>query len=210
MADGNEPADDWPHVGQNRTKTAGDRSEAREATQEPLPEAVQEAATRLTRHARATGDSAAEERYRAERESLLAEHDYTARVREADATLVLHPGEWVDDGTVRVDRIEDTDDAVEISLEAPDEDWTVVERHNRRVVDRVADEHGEVHAANVRVLADYAGNHLERRIEHLSDDQIDRFLAEYAVRNAWPSDEQRAVLTESVAIAREVAEKLGE
>jgi hypothetical protein len=183
---------------------------AADSPDDPLPEEIQKRATRLTRHARTTGDPAAEQRYREERQSLLAEHDYTARVRESDATLVLHPEAWIEDGTVRPDRIEDTDDAVEIPLAGPDDDWAVVERHNRQVVDRVAAEHGEAHAATASALADYAGNHHESRIEHLSDEQLDRFREEYFPRNAWPSDEQRAVLAESVAIALETSERLDE
>jgi hypothetical protein len=183
-----------------------DRSESEDS----LPASLREEATRLTRHARRTGDDAAAERYRAERESLLAEYDYTARVRDADATLVLHPEEWIEDGTVRPDRIENTDEAVEISLDGPDDEWPVVDRHNCRVVDRIAEEHGEAHAATAEALADYAGNHHESRIEHLTDEQLDRFRTEYFPRNAWPSDEQRAQLAESVAIAREISDALEE
>ncbi|PSP16076.1 hypothetical protein BRC62_06475, partial [Halobacteriales archaeon QH_10_67_13] len=70
-----------------------------------LSETVIERATQLTRWARrATGPDAAE--YRERREKLLEERDYVARVREGPTdTLVLHPAEWVEDGTVRVDRI---------------------------------------------------------------------------------------------------------
>jgi hypothetical protein len=187
-----------------------DEDRGADSEEDPLPEEIQEQATRLTRQARTTGDPAATERYREERASILAEHGYTARVREADATLVLHPEEWIEDGTVRPDRIEDTDEAVEIPLEGPDDDWAVVDRHNRRVVDRVAAEHGETHAATVRALADYAGNHHESRIEHLTDVQLERFREEYFPRNAWPSDEQRAVLADSVGVALEMSERLDE
>jgi hypothetical protein len=175
---------------------------------EPIPQAVRERATRLTRHARTTDDEAARGRYLTERESLLAEYGYTARVRETDATLVLHPVDWLEEGTVRPDRIQDTDAALEIPLGGPDEDWAVVDRHNRRVVDRVAEEHGEPHAANVDALADYAGNHHEKRIEHLGEREVERFVSDYVVRNAWPTEEQLAVLEESVAIARDVARGL--
>jgi hypothetical protein len=190
---------------------ADDKDPAAAGTPEdPLPEEIQERATTLTRHARRTGDPAATERYREEREALLAEHDYTARVRESDATLVLHPEEWIEDGTVRPDRIECTGDAVEIPLDGPDDDWAVVDRHNRRVADRVDAEYGAAHAATASALADYAGNHHESRIDHLTDAQLDRFLKEYFPRNAWPSDEQREVLEESVAVALEISERLDE
>jgi hypothetical protein len=198
-------------VTSDRADRTGDEDrETEQASDDPLPADIQERATRLTRHARTTGDPDAAQRYRDELQSLLAEHGYTARVRESDATLVLHPEEWTEDGTVRPDRIEDTDDAVEIPLDGPDDDWAVVERHNRRVVDRVAAEYGEPHADTTIALADYAGNHHESRIEHLTEEQIDRFREEYFPRNAWPSDEQRAVLAESVAIALEMSEHLDE
>jgi len=42
-----------------------------------------------------------------------------AAPREEDDTLVLYPDEWMDDGTVQLDRIETTDRAVEVSLSGP-------------------------------------------------------------------------------------------
>jgi hypothetical protein len=175
-----------------------------------IPEEVRERAAELTRHARTTGEEAAADRYRRERASLLDAYGYTSRVRDADDTLVLHPGDWLEDGTVRLDRIDDTDAAVEIPLAGSSDDWAAVEAHNRRVVEAVAAEHGGAHAGAVSALADYAGNHHERRIEDLTAIQLDRFRTEYVPRNTWLTDEQRAVLEEAVTIAREIAADLAE
>ena len=82
------------------------------------PEAVTEA-ERLTRLAREAVDPAAARQYRDRRDALVDDHDYTPRLREEDDTLVLYPSEWVEDGTVRFDQIEDTDRAVEVSLSGP-------------------------------------------------------------------------------------------
>ncbi|NHN42257.1 rnhA operon protein [Halorubellus sp. JP-L1] len=149
--------------------------------------------------------------YRADRDDQLADFDYTARVREADAaaTLVLHPAEWVEDGTVRPDRIEDTDRAIEVALAGtgdPDE-WADVDAHNREIVARVREEHGDVHAANVDVLADFAGNHYAKPIEDLTAAELREFADDYATRNAWLDDEQAAALAQSVRYAFDAAKE---
>jgi len=83
---------------------------------EPLPDAVVDDAERLTRLARQAADESERKAYRADRDETLAAHDYTARVRDEDDTLVLYPDEWLDGDTVELDRIDDTDRAVEIPL----------------------------------------------------------------------------------------------
>jgi hypothetical protein len=173
----------------------------------PLPASVRSEATRLTRQARRAGDDVAAAAYRRERDALLADHDYTARVREDDDTLVCYPDRWVTDGTVRPDRIEDTDAAVEISLAGDDADWDTVETHNRTIVEQVADEYGPPHGANAAALADFAGNHLGKPIETLTDTEIERFLTDYFPRNAWPDDEQRSAVERSVELAVDVGER---
>jgi hypothetical protein len=80
----------------------------------PIPEDVIDRAETLTRRIRNAIDENERTAYRDEREELLDSHGYTARVREGDTgeTLVLYPVEWIEDGTVRLDRITDTTRAV--------------------------------------------------------------------------------------------------
>jgi hypothetical protein len=173
-----------------------------------LPEDLIAAAERLTRLARRAVDDAEAAAYRADREERLAEHGFTARVREEGAgeVLVLHPGEWVEDGTVRVERIEDTDRAIERRLSGPGEEsaFERVDAHNRDVVARIEERVGEVHAANARAFADFMGNHYVRRVETATTEELRRFLGEYFPRNAFPSGEQRDVVEESLRLVFEV------
>ncbi|MFC6988107.1 rnhA operon protein [Haloplanus sp. GCM10025708] len=172
-----------------------------------LPQDVVDEAERLTRLARDAVDESEAAAYERERASMLAEHDFTARIREEDDTLVLHPEEWVEDGVIRVERIEDVDRGIEVSLAGagdPD-DWDAVEEHNAAVVDAVAAEAGEIHAENARAFADFMGNHYAKRIERATADELQEFLDEYYPRNAWPSDEQRAVIAQSLELAFDAA-----
>jgi hypothetical protein len=165
-----------------------------------LPREVVEAAERLTRLARRATDESEAAAYERDRDERLAEYDYIARVRESDDTLVLHPSEWLAGDTVRVDRIEDTDRAAEIPLSGSGdpEAWDTVEAHNTEVVERVAERAGEVHAANARAFADFMGNHYARRVETATAAELEEFVTEYYPRNAWPSDEQRTAITQSL------------
>lgn len=176
---------------------------------EPLPGDVLEAAERLTRRARAASDDDEAAAYRAERDELLAAHGYAARVREDDArdVLVCYPAEWIAEGVIRVEAIEDRSRAVEIPLSGPGEpdDWAAVDAHNRAVAETVADRHGEPHGATARALADFAGNHYAKPIEELTCEERREFREEYLPRNAWPSDAQREQVEESVRLALAVA-----
>lgn len=177
--------------------------------EDALPEPVAAEAERLTRLARDAVDPGEAAAARDTRESLLGDHDYLARERDDDV-LVLHPTEWVDgEGSVRVELVDDTDRAVEIPLEAPndDADWDAVDAHNRAIVATVRDHHGDVHGANAAAFADFMGNHYLKPIEEATERMRAEFLAEYFPRNAWPDDEQRSLVEESVertmAVARE-------
>jgi hypothetical protein len=165
-----------------------------------LPREAVAAAERLTRLARRAVDDAEAAAYERDREERLAEHGFTARIRESDDTLVLHPTEWLDGDTARMDRIEDTDRAVELSLSGSGdpESWDEVETHNAAVVERVAERAGEVHAANARAFADFMGNHYARQVETATAAELAEFLTEYFPRNAWPSDEQRDAVEQSL------------
>ena len=177
-----------------------------------LPEETIDEAERLTRLARNAVDESEQAAYRERRANLLASHEFTGRVREdgGNDTLVLHPEAWLDtDGVVRTDRIEDLSRAVEIPLEGagdPD-DWAALDAQNRELVAAVRSEHGDVHGDNVEALADFMGNHYARPIDSVSRDELAEFLSEYFVRNAWPSDEQRAVIDESIELLFETVDR---
>ncbi|GAA0653009.1 DUF7108 family protein [Salarchaeum japonicum] len=174
-----------------------------------LPEDAVDEAERLTRLARRVGDEEEAAAYRERRDALLAEHDYEARVREDDDgdTLVCYPAEWLADGTVRVERIEDTDRAAERSLTrgGEAEEWESVEEHNRALVERVREAHGDAEAANARAFADFMGNHYSRRMETATRAELREFREEYYPRNVWPTDEQEAALERSLRAVFEIA-----
>jgi hypothetical protein len=182
-------------------------------TDESLPESVVDEAERLTRLARNATDPDEAAAYRADREALLAERGYAARVREDEAgeTLVCYPAEWLSDGTVQVDAVEDVSRGVEIPLSGTGsaDDWDAIDARNRDVAAMVAERHGEPHAATARALADFASNHYAKPIEALTDAECREFRTDYLPRNAWPSDEQRARAEESVRLARSVAREYG-
>lgn len=137
------------------------------------------------------------------------------RARTADrnlgrrAVLVCYPTEWVVEGTVDPDRIEDTSRAVERRITGPGEgaEWEAIEAHNRAVAEQVAADHGPVHGANARAFADFMGNHYARRVESATAAEVAEFLEEYFPRNAWPTDDQRAVVERSVELVRERARR---
>ncbi|WP_276271041.1 DUF7108 family protein [Haloarcula litorea] len=164
---------------------------------------------RLTRLAREAVDEGAAAAYREERASLLADHGYTARIREGDTgdVLVCYPTDWVEDGVVRPDRIDDTDRGVEVRLSGPGDpdEWDEVEERNRAVAERVAAEHGDPHGTTAHALADFMGNHYGKPIAEATEDELAEFREEYFPRNAWPTERQQALLEESVQLTVEEA-----
>jgi len=196
------------HEASGRANSAGsddaDRADDASGDQE-LPEEVVSEAERLTRLAADAAVEAEAEVYRGRRAEIVEDHDFVPRVREADDTLVLYPGEWVENDVVQLDRIEDTDRAVEVSLSGPDHgaEWAAVEADNEAIVEAVAETHGPVHAANLRAFADFMGNHYLKRVDDATDAEREEFLTEYYPRNAWPSTEQEAVVEESLTLATE-------
>jgi len=175
-----------------------------------LPADVIDRAERLTRLAREAVDDAEADAYRTEREDLLADHGYTARIRTEDTgeVLVCHPREWVEDGVIRPDRIDDVDRGVEVQLSGPGDpdEWEEVEQRNRDVVETVAEEHGEPHGATAAALADFMGNHYAKPIAEATPDELREFREEYFPRNAWPTDEQQSVLDRSVELTVDAAD----
>ncbi|MFC6862212.1 rnhA operon protein [Halomicroarcula sp. GCM10025817] len=172
-----------------------------------LPPEVLEEAERLTRLAREAVDDAAATAYVDERDALLDSYGFAARVRDDDTgdVLVCHPQEWVDDGVIRPERVDDVDRGVEVQLSGPGdpEEWDAVEERNRAVAAAVEKDHGPVHGATASALADFMGNHYAKPIAEATPDELAEFKTEYFPRNAWPSDEQRALLEESVRLTVE-------
>ncbi len=195
----------------DESAAGGESTEDSESAAGELPRETVERAERLTRLARDAVDDAEAEAYREERSELLDDHEFRARVRDEDtgATLVLHPDEWLEDGVIRTDRIEDTDRAVEVSLSGPGDpdEWESVEEHNREVVARVREAHGDVHGDNAAAFADFMGNHYARPVESATAEEVEEFVSEYFPRNAWPSEKQRASVENSIDLVFEVADE---
>lgn len=173
-----------------------------------LPADVREEARRLTRLARAASDDREATAYREDRDERLAAYGYTARVRDDD-TLVCYPAEWIEDGEVVLDRVENTDRGYELALSGagdPD-DWAAVERHNASVVEEIGTEYGDPHRGNVRAFADFMGNHYARPVESASAAELREFITEYYPRNVWLDEEARAVLESSLAYVFEITDR---
>jgi len=174
-----------------------------------LPEDAVDEAERLTRLARDAVDDAAADAYRERREELLADHGFVPRVRERDDTLVCYPDDWLDgDGRVRMDDVEDTDRAAEVSLSGPGEqgDYEAAAARNDALVERVRERHGDVHGDNAAAFAEFMNNYYARPVDDADDREREEFLDDYFPRNAWPTDEQRERVEESLALVSEVAE----
>lgn len=210
MTDRDHPAD-RPEADRSTGDPVSDSSpEGTTAGAETLPADVVDDIERLTRLARATRDEHEAAQYAQRRDELLSAHEFTARIREeADGdVLVCHPERWLADGVIRTDRIEDVSRAVEVPLEGAEdpEDWAAVDEHNRAIARTVRDTHGEVHGANATALADFVSNHYAKSIESLTAAELEEFREEYFVRNAWPTDRQRAVIDESIRLVFETAD----
>ncbi|MDH5020128.1 DUF7108 family protein [Halobacterium rubrum] len=175
-----------------------------------LPDDVVSEARRLARLARDASEDAAADAYRDRLDDLLADHDRVARVRDADATLVCYPADWADDdGTVHPTDVEDPDRAVEVSLAGGGEqgDYEAAAERNAELVDRVAAEYGDesVHAENAAAFAAFMNNHYARPMDTATDREREEFREDFFPRNAWPTEEQRAVLEDSLDAVDEVA-----
>ncbi|OTF03626.1 hypothetical protein [Halorubrum sp. SD612] len=194
-----------------------DVAEAPDRDDERVPDVPVEAvdeAERLTRLAREAESAEptpeieeAADQYRERRDALAAEYGYTARVRDEDDALVLYPDEWMDDGTVQLDRVEDTDRAVEVSLSGPgDADrYREVAAYNEAVADAVTERESEVHARTAETFAAFMSNHYVRPVDDATPEMRAEFREEYLVRNGWPTDEQLAAAEESLSVIETVA-----
>jgi len=179
-----------------------------EATEQPLPPDIVDEAETLTRRARRAVDENEAEAYREDRDELLAEHDYRARIRDDEnAVLVLYPDEWMEEGVAQLGEIEDLERGIERPLAGtgePDQ-WDELAETNREIAEAVAEEHGEVHGATAHALADFMNNHYAKPIADATESELAEFRSEYFPRNAWPSDDQRAALGRSVRLTVERA-----
>lgn len=173
-----------------------------------LPQSIQSLARQFARQEHgATPTEAAT--LRARREALLEEYGFHSRIREDErgSVLVCYPSEWIDDGTVVRSAIDDIDRAVEIPLfGGPDQaSWTELAEANTRLATRVREEHGDIHGENAEAFVEFMNNHRSRPVSTAEEDDIREFLAEYYPRNAWPSDEEKAVVEESIELLLAVA-----
>lgn len=187
---------------------AEDESTTDDSATDELPSDVVETVERLTRRAEWADDERAAA-LRDRRDDVLAEYGFEARIRsERDGdVLVCYPGEWLEDGEVVFDRIDDRSRAVERAVEPEtDADWETIDADNRAVVDAVEERYGELHAANVAAFADYMSNHHALRIADATADHVAEFLDEYFPRNAFPADEQRPVVEDSLERAFDFAD----
>lgn len=183
--------------------------EVSETDDVPLPHDVVRRAERLTRRAREAVDDNEAAAYRETRDGMVAEYDYRTRIREDDSdVLVLYPDEWMADGTVQLDAIDDLDRGIERPLEGPGDGdhWEAIETHNRDIADDVERSHGQIHGANAHALADFMSNHYAKQIEQATGDELREFLDEYFPRNAFPTDEQQAVVETSLEYVFEYVE----
>jgi hypothetical protein len=166
-----------------------------------LPQSTFEAARAMTRVLRRDThpDTVA---IRERRETLLARHGYTARVREDESgpVLVCYPEAWVEDGTFQPEELESTENAVEGRLSrAPHGDgWAGIASHNRELADRVAERFGEPHGETAAAFGTYMANHHESPVEGATATEIEDFRHEYFPRNAWPSAAQREAVATSL------------
>jgi len=146
--------------------------------------------------------------YRERRDELVAAHDYETRIREEDDTLVLYPAEWLEDGVVQFDRVEETDRGVEVPLSGAGdpERWQDVAEHNEELAADVEAAYGAAHGANARAFATFISNHYAKEIERATPAEVTEFIEEYYPRNTWPSAARASLVEESVEKTFEVAD----
>jgi hypothetical protein len=191
-------------------ETASSEETETETETETLPESVVDEAERLERLARRVSDEAEAATYRERRSELVAAYGFESRIREDDDgdVLVCHPAEWLEDGTVRTERIDDVARGVEVPLSGAGspEDWDATEDANRALAEEVAEAQGEPHATNAHALADFASNHYAKPIARLTPAELAEFRDEYYVRNVWSSEAAKAALEKTVELVYDAAD----
>ena len=175
-----------------------------------LPADVIDRAVTLTRRARAAVDENERAAYLEERTGLLSGRGYEARVRTDDtgSTLILYPTAWIEEGTAQLERIEDTERAIERPLSGPGtgDSWDEIDEHNRTIAAAVRERHGDVHGETAAAFAEFMSNHYAKSIEDATPEERREFRTEYFPRNAWPSDEQRRQLDRSMELIFETTD----
>ncbi|MFB6114034.1 MAG: rnhA operon protein [Halodesulfurarchaeum sp.] len=175
-----------------------------------LPDDVRDAALELTRTARRVEDADRQMRLLARRDRLLDDHGFLAHLRDGPkrTVLVCYPTSWQDEeGVVDPDRVDDPDQAVELPLYGREtgEDYTDAEEYNRELVRTVEEQYGSPHAETAAAFADFMSNHHATRIDEATAAHVEEFETDYFPRNAWPSEEQRRALQESLEYVFDVA-----
>ena len=174
---------------------------------EDRPDDIRKTVERLTHLAR-NADGAEADAYRERRDALLADHGYVARVRSEPTrdVLVCYPDEWVGGGVVQIDDIESLDRAIEIPLSGPGDpdDWNAVDEANRELAAQIRERYGDVHGDTADAFADFMSNHYAKRIASATPAERREFREEYFVRNAWPSDAQKAAIERTLELLGDV------
>lgn len=174
----------------------------------PIPEDIVDKSISLTLRSRNITDENTSEELLKKRDNMLKRYDYTARVREEDDTLVLYPSNWLnkEGGKINLREIEDTGNAVEVSLSGPNKDanWEDIEKANSRIVSKVRDEYTDAYAANIRAFADFMGNYYLKKVTEATQEEKTEFKEEYYPRNVWPTEEQLSSLEDSIDILESI------
>ncbi|MDY7081762.1 MAG: hypothetical protein SXQ77_04995, partial [Halobacteria archaeon] len=133
-----------------------------------------------------------------ERDALAAKHGYRARLRDDD-TLVLYPDDWVEEGEVRVEDIEDTSRAVEVPLEGH-RDWEEARDMNDEILDELKRDTEDFHYENARAFAEFTENHYSMSVKDVRPKHVREFLEDYYVRNTWTSEEAQEKVEASLYV----------
>jgi len=128
---------------------------------------------------------------------------YRWRIREADSTLVCVPGTWFNDGVVMPERV-DTAEAIEIECAPSATGYDAVATANAEVAAAVSAAYGPTHGENAAIIARFMSAHMRRPIASMTEADRAAF-DEFYRRNAWPSDDAKEVITQSVKLMRELA-----
>lgn len=159
-----------------------------------------ERAVEFTRHGLRTGDEEVLER----RDRLVRSHGHRARLRLDDMVLVLYPEEWVEDGEVRFEEVEDVDRALEVELE-PEKEWGEAHSENKELLSEFGERVEDHHVYNARVFTEFLENHYSISVMDARQEHVNEFLEEFYPRNAWPSRQARVCVDESVEMFLEFA-----
>lgn len=175
-----------------------------------LPAAVVETARAMSRVLR-RGTHDDPERIRRRRDELLSRYGYAARVRESDTgpVLVCYPETWIEDGTLQLENLESTENAVErpLNTSLEEEGWEAIADHNRDVAATVRRRFGKIHGANAEAFGTYMANHHGATVETATAEHVETFLEEYFPRNAWPTEAQQNAVETSIRHLFEIVDE---